>query len=241
MNLRSAPDTAGEDNIITKLDSGDKLKVLEEAVINKQDQNAEVWVKVSYDNKTAYASRDLLKLSYEWEAAEPVVTETPENVDEPTGAQVAALTELQEPTKAPEPTKQAESTQNNSGGATRSSIIKAAEGALGMPYVWAGNSLTSGADCSGYVLAAYRSAGVDTSGFNRASYDIAVSSKGRSIGRSELKVGDMVFYGKNGKINHVAMYYGNGKIIHESAFDRKAVISSLDYSTPMAYRNFLGD
>lgn len=237
VNLRSTPNTTAEDNIVTKLQSGEKLKVLDETVINKEDENAEIWVKLAYEGEEAYVSRDLLELSYEWKEAEPVVIEEPEVP----ASQPESTAVKQEEEVAETKTQEAPASSSSSASGTRSNIIKAAEDALGMPYVWAGNSLTTGADCSGYVLAAYRAAGVDTEGFSRASYAIAVSSKGRVISRSELKIGDMVFYGKQGKINHVAMYYGNGKIIHESSFDKKAVISSLDYSTPMAYRNFLGD
>lgn len=236
INLRSEPFTGKEDNVITKLQEGEQFAVLDEVVFNKDDDNAPVWVKINYKGEEAFTSRNLVKLSYQWDSAEKVVPLISPEVSAASPTKLAV-----EPQAAP--SQQITSSQPKGSSSTtngvRQNIIKAAEGALGLKYTWAGNSLQTGADCSGYVLASYRAAGIDTSKFSRSSKDIAVSSAGRTISRSELQVGDFVFYGKKGVVNHVAMYYGNGKIIHESSFEGKAIISSLDYSTPMKYRNFL--
>lgn len=234
MNLRSEPTTQNDDNVIATLSQGEQYEVLEENILSR-DEDAPLWVKVRYNGQEGYVCKTLVELSYELEGAKaltPTPTPTPTPAAEPEKKPVSEAS----PTPTPKPVNSNADTSE-----LRKQIIAMAETALGVPYVWAGNSLTTGADCSGFCLAVYRACGVDTSGFRRASYDIAVSSAGRDIKRSELKPGDFVFYGKNGRINHVALYYGDGKIIHESSYDGKCVISSLDYSTPMKYRNFLGD
>lgn len=227
MNLRSEA-TTSEDNVIATLKQGEKYEVLEENVISR-DEDSPLWVKVRYNGQEGYVCKSLVDVAYSWKGATAI---TP------------APTPVPASTKAPKEEKSGTAdipASYDNASDLRKALISTAESCLGLKYVWAGNSLQTGADCSGFVLAVYRACGVDTSGFNRCSYDIAVSSKGTTISRSELQIGDMVFYGKHGSINHVAMYYGNGKIIHESSYDGKCVISSLDYSTPMKYRRFIGD
>lgn len=98
---------------------------------------------------------------------------------------------------------------------------------LGNPYVWGGISLTKGADCSGFVLSVYKEFG----------YDLPHSSKsqagsGTKISASEAKPGDLFFYSKNGSINHVAVYIGNGQVIHASSPKYGIRISNAYYRTP---------
>lgn len=81
---------------------------------------------------------------------------------------------------------------------------------IGTPYVYGGTT-DSGYDCSGFVQAAYRDAGVN---IPRTTYEQAVY--GRSVSRAELQPGDLIFYGNGGPSTsyHVAMYVGNGQVIH---------------------------
>ncbi|MFC8037489.1 C40 family peptidase, partial [Streptomyces griseoincarnatus] len=77
---------------------------------------------------------------------------------------------------------------------------------LGSPYVW-GATGPDAFDCSGLVLAAYRSAGVS---LPRTTY--AQIDAGRRVTRSELLPGDLVFFYSG--ISHVGLYIGNGQMIH---------------------------
>ncbi|MEU5662795.1 C40 family peptidase [Streptomyces longwoodensis] len=77
---------------------------------------------------------------------------------------------------------------------------------LGSPYVW-GATGPNAFDCSGLVLAAYRSAGVS---LPRTTY--AQIDAGRRVSRSELRPGDLVFFYSG--ISHVGLYVGNGRMIH---------------------------
>ncbi|MEV4314444.1 NlpC/P60 family protein [Actinocrispum sp. NPDC049592] len=89
--------------------------------------------------------------------------------------------------------------------------MNAALSMRGQPYVW-GGAAPGGFDCSGLTSWAYKQAGVSLPRSSRAQYGV-----GRSVGRNELIAGDLIFYGGSaGSIHHVAMYIGNGMIVHAS-------------------------
>lgn len=120
----------------------------------------------------------------------------------------------------------------------RTRIATEAKKHIGLRYVWGGNSLVTGADCSGFVLAVYREVGVSTKSLPRRSRDLAVS--GKSVSRSNIKPGDMVFYGNSrGVVDHVALYIGNGKVVHESGYTSGCKLSNVDYRKIIAIRNYL--
>lgn len=122
----------------------------------------------------------------------------------------------------------------------RTRIVQEAKQHIGLRYVWGGNSLVSGADCSGFVLAVYRECGVSTSNFPRRSKDLAVSSYGTTVSKANIKPGDMVFYGDSrGNVDHVAMYIGNGQVIHESGYSTGCKISNINYRTVIRIKNYL--
>ncbi|MGW2616176.1 NlpC/P60 family protein [Streptomyces sp. NPDC001500] len=77
---------------------------------------------------------------------------------------------------------------------------------LGSPYVW-GATGPNAFDCSGLILASYRSAGVS---LPRTTY--AQIGAGQRVSRSELRPGDLVFFYSG--ISHVGLYIGNGQMIH---------------------------
>jgi len=82
----------------------------------------------------------------------------------------------------------------------------------GTPYVWGGNSLTSGVDCSGLVQQVYKHFGIDVS---RTTY--SQIGEGKAVKMNELQAGDMVFFDTNPNTagpDHVGLYLGNGKMLH---------------------------
>lgn len=99
---------------------------------------------------------------------------------------------------------------------------------LGNPYVWGGTSLTKGADCSGYVLSIFKKYGVSLPHSSRAQ-----ANYGTAIKLSEAQPGDLIFYGKGQTINHVAIYIGNGQVIHASSPKTGIRISNATYRTPL--------
>lgn len=82
---------------------------------------------------------------------------------------------------------------------------------VGNPYVWGGTSLTSGADCSGFIQTLYKTWGIDIERTASSQYYSA-----EKISESELRKGDLIFYGDDGDVEHVAMYIGDGKVVHAS-------------------------
>lgn len=118
---------------------------------------------------------------------------------------------------------------------TRASLCNYACQFVGNPYVWGGTSLTNGADCSGFVLSVFAKYGVSLPHSSRAQ-----AYCGTSISSSQMKPGDLVFYGSSG-IDHVAIYIGNGMIVHAANTRRGIVINSWNYMTPVKIVNVLGN
>ena len=115
----------------------------------------------------------------------------------------------------------------------RVSMCEYAKQFLGNPYVWGGTSLTRGCDCSGYVLSIYAKYGVYLPHSSRAQ-----AAMGTKTTMENAKPGDLVFYAKGGRINHVAMYIGGGQVIHASSPKYGIRITSAYYRTPVAVRSF---
>ena len=106
----------------------------------------------------------------------------------------------------------------------------------GNPYVWGGTSLTKGADCSGFVLSIFAKYGIYLPHSSRAQ-----ANMGTKISMSEAKPGDLVFYSKGGRINHVAIYIGGGQVIHASSPKTGIRITSAYYRTPTTVRRLIQD
>lgn len=95
---------------------------------------------------------------------------------------------------------------------TGNAVVEYAKKYLGLRYVSGGNSLTSGTDCSGFTKLIYKEFGVTLSRSAKGQ-----SGNGSYVRKSDLQKGDLVFYGNgNGKISHVGIYIGGGKVLHES-------------------------
>lgn len=107
---------------------------------------------------------------------------------------------------------------------------------LGNPYVWGGTSLTKGADCSGFVQSVFKKYGVSLPRTSREQ-----AKAGTTIQASQLQPGDLIFYAKGGTINHVAIYIGNGQVIHASSPKTGIKISSYNYRTPAKMVRILQD
>ena len=82
-------------------------------------------------------------------------------------------------------------------------IVAFAQQFVGNPYVWGGNSLTNGVDCSGFVHQVYAHFGIST-----PRYSQAFKSVGQPVSYQNIQAGDVVVYP-----GHVAIYIGNGNIV----------------------------
>jgi len=104
-----------------------------------------------------------------------------------------------------------------------------AKAQLGDPYVWAAAGPDAW-DCSGLTMAAWASAGVYLAHYAEAQY-----YESTPISASQLQPGDLVFWSYNGApsgIHHVAMYIGDGLIIHAPRTGRNVEIDSMYYWIP---------
>lgn len=118
----------------------------------------------------------------------------------------------------------------------RQQVVNYAMQFVGGRYKYGGSDPHTGVDCSGftrYVL--QNSAGVN---MNRSSGGQA--SQGTAISADQMQPGDLLFYGSGRGINHVAMYIGNGQIVHASTERTGITISNWNYRNPVKIVNVLG-
>lgn len=94
---------------------------------------------------------------------------------------------------------------------------------LGTPYRWGGTSPESGFDCSGLVGYVFRTIGIDLPRVSRA-----MAGQGTPVtDRNALAEGDLVFFGRRGRVDHVGIYIGDGKFLHAPRTGRDVTVSSL--------------
>lgn len=106
-------------------------------------------------------------------------------------------------------------------------LIEYAKQFLGNPYVYGGTSLTNGTDCSGFTMRIFQHFGYSLSRTSREQ-----AHNGTRVSLSEIQPGDLLFYSYGGTIGHVAIYIGNGQIIHASTERTGIIISNAYYTTP---------
>lgn len=118
----------------------------------------------------------------------------------------------------------------SSGSGSGSSVVDYATQFVGNPYVWGGTSLTNGADCSGFVQSVYSNFGVS---LPRTSYE--QQNAGTEVSYADAQPGDLICYG-----GHVAIYMGDGKIVHASnSRDGIKVSDNAAYRTILSVRRLV--
>ena len=123
-----------------------------------------------------------------------------------------------------------ESSSSSSSSGSGSSVVDYATQFVGNPYVWGGTSLTDGADCSGFVQSVYKNFGVD---LPRTSYE--QQNAGTEVSYEDAQPGDLICYG-----GHVAIYMGDGKIVHASnAKDGIKISDNAAYRTILSVRRLV--
>lgn len=183
----------------------------------KVKKQSDDWVKVKVDGETGYVSKDYAKVTYSFGKAK-------------------SMKQIQ----AEQTTKKASVSVSSSGSsATGSRIASYAQQFVGNPYRYGGNSLTSGIDCSGFtqqIMAKF--------GYSISRTSSSQAGEGRAVSTSNLRAGDLVFYGNGGSINHVAIYIGGGQVVHASnsaPYPRGGIkISNVNYRTPICARRIIG-
>lgn len=123
-----------------------------------------------------------------------------------------------------------------SSAAKRQNVVNYALQFIGGKYRAGGNDPNTGADCSGFVKYIMQNgAGV---AMNRSSSSQA--SQGVQVSADQMQPGDLLFYSNGSRINHVAMYIGDGQIVHASTYATGIKISAWNYRNPVRIMNVLG-
>ena len=117
----------------------------------------------------------------------------------------------------------------------RQQVVDYALSFVGGRYVWGGTDPHTGADCSGFTGYILRNAGGVA--ISRSSAEQA--GEGRTVSAENMQPGDLLFYSKGGGVNHVAMYIGNGQIVHASSSKTGIIVSAWNYRTPVRIASFL--
>ena len=107
-------------------------------------------------------------------------------------------------------------------------IVAYAKQFLGGRYVYGGNNLNTGVDCSGFTQQIMKHFNISIGRSSRDQY----ANSGRFVSEADIMPGDIVCYGR-GSVNHVGIYAGNGQIIHANDESTGIVMSSLHYGKPI--------
>lgn len=118
----------------------------------------------------------------------------------------------------------------------RASVVSYALQFVGNRYVWGGTSLENGVDCSGFTMRILGKYGVSLPHSSKAQ-----PSCGTKISASDAKPGDLFFYGSGRSISHVAIYIGNGQIVHASNKRDGIKVSNAYYRNPICVTRYLPD
>lgn len=159
-------------------------------------------------------------------AAQDTVVSNTENI-----GPVASKTTNDDSTSGPGAVKKENevSTSSTSASDSREKLKAFALSLVGNRYVYGGTNPSTGFDCSGFTKYVYKHAlGID---LLRSS--AMQATMGREVSLGELEVGDLLIYARSGRINHVSMYIGDGRIVHAATSKTGVITDRLEYRTPI--------
>jgi uncharacterized protein YgiM (DUF1202 family) len=176
-----------EADTYTIISNGYEVEVVDESDVE--------WIKVIVGEYVGYIHSDYIELDYKFNYAESKEEEA---------ARIASEKARKEKNNKKNNT---EKEYNPPSGENGQAVVDYAVQFVGNPYVWGGESLTNGADCSGFVKAIFAKFGASL-----PHSSASLRSVGYGIKESDVKPGDIICYS-----GHVAIYIGDGKIVHASS------------------------
>ncbi len=215
LNVRDYPSTENG-KVIGSFSNGDEISV---------HYSVGDWYKVSQEGFEGYVSKEYVKNSTEVDFLSYLPNKRLTEIERMTVTQEEAQAVMVETSstnansgstsnnsESSSNTSTSSSNQNdtNSGSTTGDAVVAYAKQFLGNPYVYGGNSLTNGVDCSGFTSQIMKHFGISLNRSSSAQY----ANNGYYVSSDSLQKGDLVFYGYNGHVSHVAIYIGGGQVIH---------------------------
>ncbi len=194
------------------------------------------WVKINVEEGDGWVSKEFVEIRTEFVEAESkeeeelrLAKEEEERRKAQEAARASRAAQESQNQQTPSAPSQTVNTDYSVGEGSELGVA-VAEYALqfvGNPYKWGGTSLTNGADCSGFVLSVYANFGVSLPHSSKAD-----RSQGYAVdGLENAQPGDLICYS-----GHVALYIGNGQIVHASNKNTGIIVSNADYKRILAIR-----
>ena len=180
----------------------------EEVTVNQELND---YYEIVVDNEIVYIEKEYLKIKLEDTQS---VEDKTQQVETETTPIMPVITPTVTGTEDKAPVTEKVSTGEK--------IVAYAKQFIGTPYVTGGNSLTKGVDCSGFTQQVYKNFGINLERVSRSQYAL----NGYTVSKEDLKPGDLVFYGYT-QVFHVAIYIGNGQIIHSPVPGKSVCIAPL--------------
>lgn len=214
LNVRSGAGTGY--GVLDTFSKGEEAELIEQG---------KEWIKIRFTSdgakKTGYVYGKYVTITGEPKYGETLAEESARIATEKKAKEEAAAKAEAERKAAAEQAKRDKAKQ----------VANYAKTAVGTAYVWGGTNMSTGVDCSGLCYAAYKKYGYT---LPRVSRDMAASNTLLSVtpNTAYLKAGDLVFYASGGRVDHVAMYIGDGKVVHASDYNTGVIISRYNYRTP---------
>ena len=192
------------------------------------------WVKVNYTKDTVgYVCLDYVVIQESYVTAKTIEEERAEaeakrKAEEERRAAAAQQAIVEDTTIA------APNTTYSTNSELRSNIVEYAKQFVGTRYIMGGQSLTGGTDCSGFTCYVLANFGYSVGRTPSSQY----SSAGRSVSLEEIQPGDIICYGSGG-CSHVALYIGDGQIVHEANSRMGCCISSINFMNIVGIKNVI--
>ncbi len=189
------------------------------------------WVQVDVEEGQGWVSEEYVTLRTEFveaESREEEEARLAKEAEERRKAREAAAAAAAASAPAKTSTTTATVTPNENSSEMGIAVAEYALQFVGNPYVYGGTSLTNGADCSGFVMSVYANFGVSLPHSSAADRNQGYAVDG---GLENAQPGDLICYS-----GHVALYIGDGQIVHASTSKTGIIVSRADYKKILAIR-----